>query len=144
MKITICSSMKNASKMRELMGLFKQNQIVALFPNLDFKIPDSGMTTEIRKELQNNHFSKIRSSEIIYILAPDKHIGRMVSIEIGYAKALRKKIIFSHRTDQIDLDMFADNFLDINEVLYMCKNTPPPINFRYAYKDEIKSNKILE
>ena len=121
MRITICSSIKNASQMRELMSIFMQNQIDALFPDLDFKIPDSGMTLEVRKKLQNNHFSKIRSSEIVYVLTPDKHIGRMVSIEIGYAKALGKRIIFSQKTDKLDLDMFADDFLDVNDLLYVCK-----------------------
>ena len=114
--------MKNASQMRDLMSIFKQNQIEVLFPDLDFVIPDSGMTTDIRIELQDNHFSKIQSSDTIYVFAPDKHIGRMVSIEIGYAKALNKKIIFSHRTDQIDLDMFADDFLDVKNLIYVCKN----------------------
>ena len=121
MRITICSSIKNAFQMRELMSIFMQNQIDALFPDLDFKIPDSGMTLEVRKELQNNHFSKISSSEIVYVLTPDKHIGRMVSIEIGYAKALGKRIIFSQKTDNLDLDIFADDFLDVNNLLYVCK-----------------------
>ncbi|MDC7220975.1 MAG: hypothetical protein PQJ59_13655 [Spirochaetales bacterium] len=124
MKITICSTMKNASLMGDLMMTFKQNQIEALFPDLDFKIPDSGMTPEIRLELQNNHFSKIRSSEMVYILTPDKHIGQMVTLEIGYAKALGKNIIFSQRTDQLDLDMFADDFLDVNALINLIKLSP--------------------
>ena len=107
--------------MRELMSRFMQNQINALLTNLDFKIPDSRMTLEVRKELQNNHFSKISSSEIVYVLTPDKHIRRMVSIEIRYAKALVKRIIFQKKPEKIDLDMFADDFLDVNNLLYACK-----------------------
>ena len=122
MRITVCSSMKNASQMRDIMRIFKQNQIEILFPDLDFIIPDSGMTGEIRNELQDNHFSKIRSSDTIYVFAPDKHVGRMVSIEIGYAKALSKKIIFSNKTEETDLDMFADDFLDIDDLICIYKN----------------------
>lgn len=123
MRITICSSMKNASQMRKLMDVLEKNEIDALFPDLDFIIPDSGMTIEIRNELQNNHFSKIQSSDAIYVFTPDKHIGRMVNLEIGYAKALSKKIFFSNRTEQLDLDMFADVFLDIDELIFSCKKT---------------------
>lgn len=109
--------MKNVTQMRDLMSIFMQNNIDTLFPDLDFKVPDSGMTLETRKELQNNHFSKIRLSDVVYVLTPDKHIGRMVTIEIGYAKALGKKIIFSQKTDNMDLDMFADNFLNVKDLM---------------------------
>lgn len=107
--------------MRELKSIFVENNIDAFFPDLDFKVPDLGMTLETRKELQNNHFSKISLSDVVYILTPDKHIGRMVTVEIGYAKALGKKTIFSQKPDNMDLDMFADNFLNVKELVCLYK-----------------------
>ena len=119
MEITICSSMKNKEEIGELIEVCQDNDITIHFPNLDFKIPESGFKKESMLKLKNDHFMKIQSSDSIYVLTPDKYIGRSVSIEIGYAKALGKKVIFSRRTEQLELDVLADNFLDIEGLLHM-------------------------
>ena len=109
--------MRNKAGLKELLLFLGHHNISARFPNLDNEIPQQDMTEKTMQKLQNDHFRAIRDSEIIYIYNPDGYIGRMVGIEIGYAKALGKTIIFSSRTGQIELDVLADNILEKEDLL---------------------------
>jgi hypothetical protein len=120
--ITICSSMKNKEKLKELLKFLRENSIDAQFPNLEIKVPETGMTPELMMNLQNDHFKAIKSSNIVYVFNPGKYIGRMVSIEIGYAKAIGKYIIFFQKTEQIELNVLADDFQGVEGLLRVQKN----------------------
>jgi 2'-deoxynucleoside 5'-phosphate N-hydrolase len=55
------------------------------------------ITAQDEKKLMDTTFSEITTSDIIIAEVSEKVIG--VGIEIGYAKALNKKIIYIHSAD---------------------------------------------
>lgn len=119
MKIVICSSMRNKNLIHELLQAYESSEIEVFFPNLNFDLKKEDFKSQTMVKLQNDHFNKMKSADIIYVLNPDKYIGQMVSIEIGYAKALGKRIIFTTRTGNLELDVLADDFLSIAELLLL-------------------------
>ena len=112
MKITVCSSMRNIREIRELKAFLREKGLDVHFPDMDAVVPETGMSEELMIRLQRDHFASIESSDLVYVLTTDKYVGRMVSIEIGFARALGKTLIYSGRTGQVELDVLADGFLD--------------------------------
>lgn len=119
MKVTICSSMKNKHIIKQLLEESTIHDF--LFPNLDFE-PNGELSDSDMKHLQKDHFQAIQKADAIYVLNPDSYIGRMVTAEIGYAKALNKAIYFTCKSGAIELDVMADDFIAVEKLVSTAKS----------------------
>ena len=80
MTVTICGSMRFLSEMlREYERLSLEVCLVYL-PVILSKKPD-----DLKEQLQQLHFKKIRMSDFIFVINPDGYIGEGTMEEIEYA-----------------------------------------------------------
>jgi nucleoside 2-deoxyribosyltransferase len=112
--ICISASTKFKSEIEEVyQELEKLN--IPYFP-LKIEVPKNQETDQMIKNYIDEHFEKIKKSDNILVINPGAYIGNSVKIEIGYAKALGKKIYYTEKTNQVELDYLADDFVSINEL----------------------------
>lgn len=110
--ICICASTKFKKEILKISQRLTELNL-SYFP---FEFSKKFVTKKIMKKYIDNHFKKIQKSDIILIINRDGYIGNSVKIEIGYAKALNKKIYYLKKTNQVELDYLADGFISINEL----------------------------
>jgi nucleoside 2-deoxyribosyltransferase len=74
---------------------------------------------DFANRLFNEHFEKIKNADALLVVNPGGYIGSSVKIEIGYAKALGKKIIFLDKANEPEIQALADEIKPLEEF------TPP-------------------
>ncbi len=90
--------------------------VVGLFPNLDSGVAKEDVNLEFMRKLETEHFEAIDSSEGLYVICPNGYVGTLVSVEIGYARAQGKAIIFSETPEDLGLQAIATNYIPLEEV----------------------------
>jgi nucleoside 2-deoxyribosyltransferase len=112
--ICISASVKFKKEILKIRERLKELNISYIPLTLDLS-PEE-VTEEIMKKYIDEHFEKIKKSDTILVINPGGYFGNSVKIEIGYAKALGKKIYYTEKTNKVELDHLADDFIPINEL----------------------------
>ncbi len=115
-RVTICSSIKFKEQIREAIEQLTKYGVRASFPNLDSGIKKEDVDFEFMKQLERKHFESIDESEGLYVICPGGYVGTLVSIEVGYAKAKGKQIIFSEKPEDLGLQALADSYIPMGEL----------------------------
>ena len=71
---------------------------------------------EQSKQLALEHYEAIRQSDIVYFLTPGGYMGTSCKVELGYAIALGKTVIFSELTHDIALDCYAQHIVPLDNL----------------------------
>ena len=91
--ITMCGSLKFQSDMMivaQKMALKGNCILTPIYP----VIKNIDITPEQLQCLKEEHFKKIELSDAILVLNKDNYIGKSTKLEIEFAKALNKEIIY--------------------------------------------------
>ena len=115
-KATVSSSLKYKELIRTALSELEKVGIAALFPNLDRGRAKKDVNLEFMKQLEKEHFEAIDDSEALYVISPQGCVGTLVSVEIGYARAQGKPIIFSEKPEDLGLQALATRYLPLKEV----------------------------
>ncbi|MFC1626756.1 hypothetical protein ACFL1P_00970 [Patescibacteria group bacterium] len=115
-KVTISSSLKFKEMIKSAIVRFRVVGVKALFPNLDTGVAKEDITIDFMKKLEKEHFDAIDSSDALYVICPDGYVGTSVSIEIGYAHAHRKPIIYSEKPNDLGLQALTFSIISVTEL----------------------------
>lgn len=69
-----------------------------------------------------SHLENIRKSDLVYIFNKNSYLGPAVTVEIGFALALGKKIFASSRVSDITVTNFINKVLSPNKLITYLKN----------------------
>jgi hypothetical protein len=75
-------------------------------PNEEFAILSSDISDD-PKTLQDNHFSAIDNSDMLYVCNPDGYIGLSAALEIGFALSKNKNIVFMHEPSDFTIKLYS-------------------------------------
>ncbi len=115
-RVTISSSLKFKEVIRDAASKFEKCGIKASFPNLDSGVKKEDVDLEFMKKLERDHFKAINESEALYVICPNGYVGTLVSVEIGYAVAQGKPIIYSERPEDLGLQALASSYVALEEL----------------------------
>src|SRR3990167_2353059 len=115
-RVTVSSSLKYKEMIRQAISDLGQFGVVGLFPNLDSGVAKEDVNLEFMRKLEARHFEAIDSSEGLYVICPNGYVGTLVSVEIGYARAQGKAVIFSETPEDLGLQAIATNYVPLEEV----------------------------
>jgi hypothetical protein len=115
-RITISSSLKFKDAIRDAASELEKLGIKASFPNLDSGVKKEDVDLEFMRKLEREHFEAIDGSEALYVICPGGYVGTLVSVEIGYAVAQRKPVIFSEKPEDLGLQALASFYVPLDEL----------------------------
>lgn len=115
-RVTISSSLKYKELIKQAISELDTVGVVGLFPNLDNDVKKEDVNVAFLKRLEAEHFEAIESSEGLYIICPDGYVGTLVSVEIGFARACNKTIIFSEKPEDRGLQAIASGYVSLKEL----------------------------
>jgi len=115
-RITISSSLKHKELIRTTISDLEQHGVRAVFPNLESGVAKEDVDLEFMKKLEKEHFEAIDDSEALYVICPDGYVGTLVSVEIGYANAQGKQIVFSEEPEDLGLQALATNYVSLDKL----------------------------
>ena len=127
-RFTVSASLKHKEKIRETIETLKELGVVALFPNLDSGVAKEDVTLAFMKQLEAGHFEAIVNSEALYVICPEGHVGTLVSVEVGYAHATGKAIIFSEKPEDLGLQALATTYISLDNLGELKDFIPPTSN----------------
>jgi len=117
--VFIAGSRKFFQEIEQLVQLLKQSNIA---------VATSGKWESTQKDNLENQkaallraFKEIDNSDIIYILANNKYIGKTVAMEIAYAYAKNKTIISSQEIEELSARSLIPHTLDKEQLIKFCK-----------------------
>lgn len=116
-RVTISSSLKHKELVRQAILDLSKVGVVGLFPNLDSGVKKEDVDLEYMKKLEVEHFEAINSSEGLYVICPNGYVGTLVSVEVGYARAQCKPIIFSETPQDLGLQAIATGYIPLDKVV---------------------------
>ena len=114
--ITLSSSSRYEELIRKAISDMNDLGIVGLYPNLDLGIAKLDVDVDLLKHLQADHFAAVDKSEALYVICPDGYVGLMVSVEIGYAVAKGKPVIFSQKPEDLSLQAFTSAYISLGNL----------------------------
>jgi len=115
-RVTVSSSLKYKEIIKKAISDIEKTGVMALFPNLDTGFKKEDIDLEFMKKLEAEHFEAIDSSEGLYVICPDGYVGTLVSVEIGYAYAQAKPIIFSEIPEDLGFQAIATTYISLKEI----------------------------
>lgn len=115
-RITISSSLKHKELIRTAIQDLEQHGVRAVFPNLDSGVAKEDVDLEFMRKLEREHFESIDDSEALYVICPEGYVGTLVSVEIGYARAQGKPVIFSEQPEDLGLQALATNYVSLEQL----------------------------
>lgn len=115
-RLTIYSSLKFKDDIRNSISELEKYGVRAVFPNLDSGVKKEDVDLELMREIERAHFEAIDESEGLYVICPNGYVGTLVSVEIGYAKAQGKPVIFSEEPEDLGLKAIASGFVSLGEL----------------------------
>jgi len=115
-RVTVSSSIKFKEQIREAIEQMAEHGVTGSFPNLDSGVEKEDVDLEFMRKLAEDHFKSVHESEGLYVICPKGYVGTFVSVEIGYAKAQGKIIIFSEEPKDLGLQALADFYIPMNEL----------------------------
>ena len=113
-RLTICSSIKFKDQVRDAIEQMAKHGVSGAFPNLDSGVKKEDVDLKFMRRLEGEHFKSIDKSAGVYVICPNGYVGTLVSVEIGYAKAQGKTIIFSEKPKDLSLQALADSYIPMN------------------------------
>ena len=126
--IAISSSLKYRELIRKAISDLEEIGVTALFPNLDGEVSKEDLDIDLMKKLEADHFEAIESSECLYVICPDGYVGTLVSVEIGYAYAQQKPIIFSETPEDLGLQAMASEYINLDEIERLKEISPDSLS----------------
>jgi len=115
-KLTISSSLRYTDLIRKLIADLSNHGIKAVFPNLDSGVKKEDVDLAFMKKLEADHFLAIDDCTALYVICPEGKVGTLVSVEIGYATAKNKPVIFSEVPEDLGLQAMSSIYLALNEL----------------------------
>lgn len=115
-KVTVSSSLKYKGMIKQAISELKKIGVIGLFPNLNNGLAKEDVNLEFMKKLETEHFEAIDSSEGLYVICPNGYVGTLVSVEIGYARAKEKIVIFSEIPEDLGLQAMATEYVPLEKV----------------------------
>lgn len=107
--------MRFREKIQEISQGLERHGIGHMLPVMDLE-KEQERGAELSRWLVKEHFGKIMGCKALLVVNPGGYIGNSVKVEIGYAKGLKKPVIFLERTGRDELDCLADFFISENEL----------------------------
>jgi hypothetical protein len=115
-QITLSSSLKYKEIIRETIIRLEKVGINGIFPNLDSGVAKEDVNLDFMRKLESEHFEAIDSSKALYIICPGGYVGTLVSVEVGYARAKGKTIIFSEQPEDLGLQALATKVISLDDL----------------------------
>jgi len=115
-RVTISSSLKYKEMIRLAISELEETGVKAFFPNLDSGFAKEDVTLDFMKKLEKEHFEAIDGSEALYVICPNGRVGTLVSVEIGYAHAQGKSVIFSEEPKDLGLQALATSYISLDKL----------------------------
>jgi nucleoside 2-deoxyribosyltransferase len=136
-KICLCASFKFYDNVLKFADVFKSNgiEIMIPIPNQFLKFTgtqDQNPNNEMDKSRGEkivaaywkhitDHLGRIESADIVYIYTENGYIGNGVSLEIGYAHALKKIIYSSEEIHDLPISCFIHKIIRPEELIAIAK-----------------------
>lgn len=110
--------MKYRETIKEVISKLEKLHLEPIFPNLDYNEnnKDDINISEEKKRLAIEHYKAIDITDIMYFITPGGYMGTSCKLELGYAIAKNKPIYFSQPTNDIGLDCYVKDFIDIKDI----------------------------
>ncbi|MBP7927605.1 hypothetical protein KAZ57_00465 [Patescibacteria group bacterium] len=115
-KIAISASLKFANLIRQAILDLEKVGVLGVFPNLDSGVSKEDITLRFLQRVEGEHFEAIGMCEALYIICPGGYVGTLVSVEIGYACAQNKPVIFSEKPSDLGLQALASGYIGLDEI----------------------------
>ncbi|MFA7284723.1 MAG: nucleoside 2-deoxyribosyltransferase [Candidatus Absconditabacterales bacterium] len=115
--VVLSGSMKFIQDIQNTLHSLQELGAQAQFPNGDNIVSGEDLSMEQSKQLALEHYEAIKQSDIVYFLTPNGYMGTSCKVELGYAIALNKTIIFSELTHDIALDCYAQQIIPLDNLL---------------------------
>ncbi len=115
-RIAISSSIKFKDEIRTVLQRARELGLEAVFPNLDASVSKEDVDLEFMRRLERDHFKAIDGCEALYVICPNGYVGTLVSVEIGYAKAQNKLVIFSETPEDLGLQALVTTYVSMDEL----------------------------
>lgn len=119
--VTICCSKKFLKEERTFSAALRKLGHTVFEPPLHVSQKwdeiDEADRIALAAGLTYRHFEKIRKADAIFVLNKDGYIGVSTNLEIGYAAALHKRIIFFEEDTDYPRKILAENVAKTPEEL---------------------------
>lgn len=115
-RLTVSSSLRYKEIIRQAISDLEKVGVVGVFPNLDSGVAKEDVNLELMRKLEAEHFDAIDSSEGLYVICPNGYVGTLVSVEIGYARARGKMVIFSETPEDLGLQALASTYISLEDI----------------------------
>lgn len=115
-RVTISSSLKYKEMVKSAIVDLEEAGVKALFPNLDSGVAKENVDLNFMEKLEREHFEAIDNSDALYVICPDGYVGTLVSVEIGYAHARSKPVIFSEEPEDLGLQALAHSYISLENL----------------------------
>lgn len=137
--LCFCGSFKFFTEMEKVADSFREHDLKVIVPQpshirhghapeLLKQKYDVATLTKWEGEGAFSHLENIRKCDIVYIFNKNSYLGPAVTVEIGFALALKKQIFSYARVDDITVTNFIDKVL------------PPPEFLTFLLKQNAKHN----
>lgn len=115
--IAISASIRHKELIRRVIEKLKEIGVTAMFPNIDSSLENVKDKIKYTKQLEADHFHAIDKCECLYVICPEGIIGVSVSIEIGYAVAKGKPIVFSETPNDLGLQALKNRIVALEDII---------------------------
>lgn len=115
-RVTVSSSLKFKESIKQAISNMAEMGIVGVFPNLETDVKKEDVDLKFMKQLEAEHFKAIEESKVLYVICPEGYVGTLVSVEIGYATAREKPVIFSEQPSDLGLQAVAKDYIPLEEL----------------------------
>jgi nucleoside 2-deoxyribosyltransferase len=113
--ILLCGSMKYREKIHQAIAELRRLGFQPVFP--DGKSVPAGLSEpDWKAAMAREHYTAMREADAVYFVLPTGYMGTSVILELGYAAALGKPIIFSERTGDVALDHYPQAFVPVENL----------------------------
>ncbi len=119
--VVISSSMKYYDSIKSTISKMKYLGFKPSFPNLDYTPKGEILTKDEIQYLANEHYKAIDIADAIYFIMPNGYIGTSCKLELGYAIAKNKYIFFSELTNDMSIDIYANEIIGLDELSKLTK-----------------------
>jgi nucleoside 2-deoxyribosyltransferase len=114
--VTICSSSKFYDTARRAEAAFRRLGMTVYTPRYDFNEQHVQVNESDKIQLTRDFLAKIAKSDAIFVVANGGYAGVSVCIEVGYAVAQGKVVLFSEQPTEFALRALVDTVIPIEEI----------------------------
>ncbi|MBQ1047079.1 hypothetical protein KBX50_01115 [Micromonospora sp. C51] len=114
--VTICSSSKFYDTAQRAEAAFRRLGMTVYTPRYDFDEQHVQVNESDKIQLTRDFLAKIAKSDAIFVVANGGYAGVSVCIEVGYAVAQGKVVLFSEQPTEFALRALVDTVIPIEEI----------------------------